>query len=88
MLEPVARKAGTADSEGTPARQRAGLPDEIFFSIIQKKFITPNDFASTDELSGTLLAFTGRSNATARLFNGNSPPETSPHCSTGSAPAS
>ena len=36
---------------------------EIFFSIIQKKVITPNDFASLEELSRTLLAFVNRYNA-------------------------
>jgi transposase len=42
---------------------------EIFFSIIQKKVISPNDFASLDQLSGTLLAFIRRYNQTARPFN-------------------
>lgn len=42
---------------------------EIFFSIIQKKVITPNDFASLDGLSRTLLAFVNRYNAAARPFN-------------------
>jgi transposase len=42
---------------------------EIVFSIVQKKALTPNDFASLDELSGTLLAFTSRYNQTARPFN-------------------
>ena len=42
---------------------------EIVFSIVQKKVLTPNDFASLDELSGTLLAFTSRYNQTARPFN-------------------
>ncbi len=42
---------------------------EIFFSIIQKKVVTPNDFASTTELSRTLLAFVDRYNQTARPFN-------------------
>ena len=66
----AARKAGTAGSEGTPARQRApGLPDEIFFSITQKKVISPDDFASLEELAGTLLAFVDRYNQTARPFN-------------------
>ena len=45
------------------------LPDEIFFSIIQKKVLSPNDFASLDQLSGTLLAFTSRYNLAARPFN-------------------
>ncbi|MGH3303513.1 MAG: hypothetical protein ACRDOK_17905, partial [Streptosporangiaceae bacterium] len=40
-----------------------------FFSIIQKKVISPNDFASTAELSTTLLAFIGRYNKTARPFS-------------------
>ena len=42
---------------------------EIFFSIIQKKVVSPNDFAGLDELSRTLLAFTDRYNQTARPFN-------------------
>jgi transposase len=42
---------------------------EIFFSVIQKKVITPSDFASLDQLSSTLLAFVDRYNQTARPFN-------------------
>ena len=42
---------------------------EIFFSIIQKKAVSPNDFADLDELSRTLLAFVDRYNQTARPFN-------------------
>jgi transposase len=42
---------------------------EIFFSVIQKKVVTPNDFGSLEELSATLLAFTGRYNQTARPFS-------------------
>jgi transposase len=42
---------------------------EIFFSIVQKKVLTPNDFASTAQLAATLLAFTDRYNRTARPFN-------------------
>jgi transposase len=41
---------------------------EIFFSIIQKKVVSPNDFAGLDELSRTLLAFVDRYNQTARPF--------------------
>ena len=32
---------------------------EIFFSIIQKKVVSPNDFPSLEKLSETLLAFVG-----------------------------
>jgi DDE superfamily endonuclease/Homeodomain-like domain len=42
---------------------------EIFFSIVQKKVISPNGFASLDDLSARLLAFTARYNQTARPFN-------------------
>jgi DDE superfamily endonuclease len=42
---------------------------EIFFSITQKKVISPSGFASLDELAGTLLAFVDRYNQTARPFN-------------------
>jgi transposase len=42
---------------------------EIFFSIVQKKVVSPNDFDSLDDLSATLLAFVHRYNRTARPFN-------------------
>jgi transposase len=42
---------------------------EIFFSIIQKKVVSPNDFPSLEKLSGTLLAFIGRYNQTAEPFS-------------------
>jgi len=44
---------------------------EIFFSITQKKVISPNDFASLDALAGTLLAFVDRYNQAAQPFNWN-----------------
>ena len=39
------------------------------FSIIQKKVVSPNDFASLEQLSQTLLAFTSRYNQAAKPFN-------------------
>jgi hypothetical protein len=42
---------------------------EIFFSVIQKKVVTPNDFASLEQLSATLLGFVDRYNQTARPFS-------------------
>jgi transposase len=42
---------------------------EIFFSVIQKKVVSPNDFPSLEELSETLLAFIARYNQTARPFS-------------------
>jgi hypothetical protein len=42
---------------------------EIFFSIIQRKVITPNNFTNTQQLSDTLQAFITRYNTTATPFN-------------------
>jgi transposase len=42
---------------------------EIFFSVIQKKVVSPNDFPSLEQLSETLLAFIDRYNRTAEPFN-------------------
>jgi hypothetical protein len=42
---------------------------EIFFSVIQKKVVSPNDFPSLETLSRTLLAFIGRYNQTAKPFS-------------------
>ncbi len=42
---------------------------EIFFSVIQKKVVSPNDFPSLAKLSETLLAFVDRYNQTAEPFN-------------------
>jgi hypothetical protein len=42
---------------------------EIIFSIVQKKVISPNDFASTAQLAATLLAFIDRYNQNAQPFN-------------------
>ena len=42
---------------------------EVFFSVTQKKALTPNDFTSLDELASTLLAFVDRYNQTARPFH-------------------
>jgi transposase len=42
---------------------------EIFFSVIQKKVISPNDFPSLEKLSETLLAFIDRYNQAAGPFS-------------------
>jgi transposase len=41
---------------------------EVFFSIVQRKVVSPNDFASTGQLADTLQAFIARYNATAAPF--------------------
>jgi transposase len=42
---------------------------EIFFSVIQKKVVSPNNFPSLETLSETLLAFIARYNQTAGPFS-------------------
>jgi hypothetical protein len=42
---------------------------EIFFSIMQKKVISPNDFPGTVPLAATLQRFIARYNTTAAPFN-------------------
>jgi transposase len=41
---------------------------EIFFSIVQRKVITPNDFTNLDQVQDRLTAFERRYNETARPF--------------------
>lgn len=41
---------------------------EIYFSIVQRKVLTPNDFTSLDQIEDRLTAFEQHYNATARPF--------------------
>ena len=41
---------------------------EIFFSIVQRKVVSPNDFTDLDQVEDRLAAFEDRYNATARPF--------------------
>ena len=41
---------------------------EIYFSVIQRKVLTPNDFTGLDQIRGRLAAFETRYNAIARPF--------------------
>ena len=41
---------------------------EIYFSIIQRKVLSPNDFEDLDAVAQRLKAFEGRYNQTARPF--------------------
>ena len=42
---------------------------EIFFSILQRKVLTPNDLTDLDALTERILAFQDRYNATATPFD-------------------
>ena len=41
---------------------------EIFFSILQRKVLTPNDFPDTEAVKERILRFEQRYNATAQPF--------------------
>jgi hypothetical protein len=42
---------------------------EIYFSVVQRKVLTPNDFTGLDQIRGRLAAFETRYNAIARPFD-------------------
>ena len=46
---------------------------EIYFSVIQRKVLTPNDFKSLSEIEKRLLSFEHRYEQTAIPVDGNSP---------------
>jgi transposase len=46
------------------------LNQEIYFSVIQRKLLTPDDFEDLDELAAQVLAFEQHYNAVARPFEG------------------
>jgi hypothetical protein len=42
---------------------------EVYFSVLQRKLLTPDDFEGLDELADQILAFERHYNATARPFD-------------------
>jgi hypothetical protein len=42
---------------------------EIYFSVVQRKVVTPNDFLDLDQIRAHLAAFESRYNAVATPFN-------------------
>ena len=42
---------------------------EVYFSVIQRKLLTPGDFGDLDSLADQVLAFEKHYNATARPFD-------------------
>ena len=42
---------------------------EIYFSVVQRKVVTPNDFTDLDQIRDRLAAFEARYNAVAAPFN-------------------
>jgi hypothetical protein len=53
---------------------------EIYFSIVQRKVLTPNDFSGLDQLAERLLDFQYYWESSAKPSNGSSPKPTSTRC--------
>ena len=68
--------AATRLSDAYPNAQMVHLPVpaswlnqvEVYFSVIQRKLLTPDDFEDLDELATQILAFEKHYNAAARPF--------------------
>jgi len=68
LLEPVARKRARPVLRGPRRSNAPGLPDEIYFSVVQRKVVPPNDFTDTDQIRDRLTAFEARYNPIAAPF--------------------
>jgi transposase len=64
----LARRFPNAVMVHTPVHASWLNQIEIYFSIIQRKVVSPNDFTSLDQVEDRLIAFERRYNATARPF--------------------
>ncbi len=60
-----------------PDPRQLAQPAEIYFSIVQRKLLTPNDFPDLDTLQQRLLAFSRRYDRSPPHSNGSSPAPTS-----------
>jgi hypothetical protein len=69
LPEPVARKRARPVLRGPRCSNAPGLPDEIYFSVIQRKLLTPDNASSLDELAEQIAAFEARYNRTAEPFD-------------------
>jgi hypothetical protein len=67
-IDRLARRFPNAVMIHTPVHASWLNQVEIFFSIVQRKVLTPNDFTSLDQVEDRLTAFEQRYNATARPF--------------------
>ena len=67
-IDRLARRFPNAVMVHTPVHASWLNQVEIYFSIVQRKVVTPNDFTSLDQVEDRLTAFEQRYNATARPF--------------------
>ena len=68
-VERMARTWPTAQLIHLPAHASWLDQAEIYFSVIQRKVLTPSDFTGLDQIRGRLAAFETRYNAIARPFD-------------------
>lgn len=57
------------DRQGRGRGNAPSLPDEIYFSVLQRKVLSPNDFTDLTEVEQRLAEFEQRYNATAIPFD-------------------
>lgn len=67
-VDRLARRFPNAIMVHTPTHASWLNQIEIYFSIVQRKVLTPNDFTSLDQVEDRLTAFEQRYNASARPF--------------------
>ncbi len=67
-VQRMARAWPTAQLIHLPAHASWLDQAEIYFSVVQRKVLTPNDFTGLDQIRGRLAAFETRYNAIARPF--------------------
>jgi hypothetical protein len=72
LLEPVARKRAWPVLRGRGRGNASSLPDEIYFSVVQRKVVSPSDLTDLAEVEKRLAEF---ENATTP------PPDRSGGCS-------
>jgi transposase len=67
-IDRLAKRFPNAVMVHTPVHASWVNQIEIYFSIVQRKVVSPNDFTSLDQVEDRLTAFEQRYNATARPF--------------------
>jgi hypothetical protein len=67
-IDRLAKRFPNAVMVHTPVHASWTNQIEIYFSIVQRKVVTPNDFTSLEQVEDRLTAFEQRYNATARPF--------------------
>lgn len=67
-IDRLARRFPNAVMVHTPVHASWVNQVEIYFSVVQRKVVSPNDFTDLDEVEQRLADFEGRYNATAKPF--------------------